>query len=492
MSTTTSTSGTSPSVRIRQNIRTLTGVNDDLFWYARAVEELKTRALDRPTSWWYQAAVHGIPANPAVRAQLGLQVAPVPSAANVKTFWDQCQHQSWYFLPWHRGYLAAFEEIIAATVVQLGGPDGWALPYWNYTDTNDPNARFLPQPFLNQTDPSGGSNPLWVDGRILTAAGQVELNLSTVSLDALTDSIYEGSLSAGTPGFGGIATGFHHGGRLNGGLEATPHNLVHVDVGGWMGNVDAAAADPIFWLHHANVDRLWEVWVNRPGNAGNPTKANWLTGITFNVHGSNNRVISFAPGDMIDTTKVLHGYVYDDISDPLAGVTGPMVVAVSPAPAQGQAVMVAASRPRIPVTLGDDNVVRVTFDAPAHQAALAAATAAARLPQAFLHVENMTGAGTSGSYEVYVKPPGDTRVPILAGAISTFGVAQASQPDSHGGGSGITTVLNITKVVQQLHRERDWNGQDLDVAIRPTRSAELAHSHPDTRLNIGRLSIYYA
>jgi hypothetical protein len=30
---------------------------------------------------------------------------------------------------------------------------------------------------------------------------------------------------------------------------------------GLMGNVPSAAFDPIFWLHHSNIDRLWQNWV---------------------------------------------------------------------------------------------------------------------------------------------------------------------------------------------------------------------------------------
>jgi hypothetical protein len=36
---------------------------------------------------------------------------------------------------------------------------------------------------------------------------------------------------------------------------------------GWMLDPSLAALDPIFWLHHANVDRLWEVWLQRAGPA---------------------------------------------------------------------------------------------------------------------------------------------------------------------------------------------------------------------------------
>src|SRR5207237_349537 len=38
------------------------------------------------------------------------------------------------------------------------------------------------------------------------------------------------------------------------------HGAVHVWVGGEMGRIDWAAYDPIFWAHHANIDRLWARW----------------------------------------------------------------------------------------------------------------------------------------------------------------------------------------------------------------------------------------
>lgn len=38
------------------------------------------------------------------------------------------------------------------------------------------------------------------------------------------------------------------------------HNLVHVLVGGDMVDIATAAFDPIFWLHHCNVDRLMAIY----------------------------------------------------------------------------------------------------------------------------------------------------------------------------------------------------------------------------------------
>jgi tyrosinase len=38
------------------------------------------------------------------------------------------------------------------------------------------------------------------------------------------------------------------------------HDTLHVWVGGTMGQVDWAAYDPLFFAHHANVDRAWRIW----------------------------------------------------------------------------------------------------------------------------------------------------------------------------------------------------------------------------------------
>src|SRR5689334_15310234 len=40
-----------------------------------------------------------------------------------------CPHGNWYFLPWHRAYIASFEAICQ----ELSGKRDFALPYWNWT-----------------------------------------------------------------------------------------------------------------------------------------------------------------------------------------------------------------------------------------------------------------------------------------------------------------------------------------------------------------------
>jgi tyrosinase len=62
------------------------------------------------------------------------------------------------------------------------------------------------------------------------------------------------------------------------------HNNVYLAVGGTMGGA-SSPADPIFFLHHANVDRLWAVWQKahpraKPANASERLQPAPLFGVT--------------------------------------------------------------------------------------------------------------------------------------------------------------------------------------------------------------------
>jgi tyrosinase len=288
---------TAKTARVRKSVFKLGSAGDDLDWYGKAVAVLKTRPLADPTSWRYMAAVHGYPgASSDPFAQPGDKP---PSKADQQKFWNQCQHQTWFFLPWHRGYLACFEEIVAAAVVEAGGPDGWALPYWNYSDPSA-QAKEMPAAFLNQHDKKGNPNPLWLAGRSMASASDA-LPAADVDLGALLHSPFAGTTTGGDPGFGGPKTGFSHFGGTNGRLENVPHNQVHVDVGGLMTDPDTAALDPIFWLHHSNIDRLWEVWTHRDPTFVDPAQKAWLTGRSFQVHDANGKVVKFTASQMLDT-----------------------------------------------------------------------------------------------------------------------------------------------------------------------------------------------
>jgi tyrosinase len=160
---------------------------------------------------------------------------------------NNCQHQGWWFLPWHRMYLRQFEKIIC----QLIDQPQWRLPYWDYTS----GTLEMPEEFLN---PANKKNPLWAQrdssGVSTDDVGpDAQHPIWVADAFASANSIDFGSTSITTPEN-------HAQGGHNGALERM-HNLVHGDVGGTMADPRTAAADPIFWLHHANIDRLNNAWV---------------------------------------------------------------------------------------------------------------------------------------------------------------------------------------------------------------------------------------
>src|SRR3954449_7430958 len=102
--------------RLRQNIYTLYNNNPNhptIVAYRNAVALMKTRPASDPTSWLYQANIHG------TNTPSGSWPAGAP--------WSTCNH-GYHFLSWHRMYLYFFERIVRAA----SGDPNFALPYWDY------------------------------------------------------------------------------------------------------------------------------------------------------------------------------------------------------------------------------------------------------------------------------------------------------------------------------------------------------------------------
>ena len=79
-----------------------------------------------------------------------------------------------------------------------------------------------------------------------------------------------------------------------------------------------AALDPIFWLHHCNIDRLWEVWIQRDKANQNPDDTAWLDAV-FKFHDSTGGTNGdLTPRKVMQTRKAPLLYEYDDTTDPVA------------------------------------------------------------------------------------------------------------------------------------------------------------------------------
>jgi len=519
-----------------------TFTNTDLLWYAIGVRAMQARALDDPASWWFFAAMHGeyvspeftqpdfpgwgsIPGPPAV------PVTPLPSQSVIDRFWNQCQHQSWYFPPWHRGYLLALEAQIRADVIAAGGPDKWALPYWNYFGAG---TQFdIPPAFTQASLPDGTPNPLFVANRfgpfgtgiifIPTPAGiqghpGVVLFAGPVNDNCMTNTRYTG-LNANTPppGFGGPVTGFLHDGGTSGNLEGNPHNLVHVYTGGIVSNSNyglmadpgTAALDPIFYLHHANIDRMWEVWNTSAANT-NPVDPNWLDGPAasgdreFVMPMPGNATWVFTPRQVNRIAPL--DYTYDDLPQPPAipnllstrlsrlGAAGAAAAAGTgrrDARKEGNVELVGANSSalkitgsRMDATVPLDDIVRSKVSASLLRAAETAAP-----DRVYLKLENVRGTRDASVLNVYVNVPEGTapdRHPeMFAGSVGLFGLRRASMRDGRHAGMGLSFVLDISNIIDRLHLDRRLLSDALRVTILPDREVP-----EDAAITVGRISLY--
>lgn len=427
------------AVRVRKSIWSLPQGDPIITWYRRAVFELiNNRPITDPTSWRYMACVHGVPPN----------VNPPPGASK---FWDQCQHQSWFFLSWHRGYITAFEAVIAKTIEDLGGPADWALPYWNYSESLalNPRARLMPPDFFNRTI-NGSPNALW-SRRANVSNGNFNLGSTVVTLAALNFTNFANSTPGVPSGFGGPVTGFTTGGGDNGALENLPHNRIHTRIGGstgFMSDPATAALDPIFWLHHCNIDRLWEVWRNQGSQFQNPNTADWLTNVVFDMHDGNGQPYTYTSRDVLDTTKVLHGYLYDNVPQPPIGIPESVeVVAMAQEPSEPE---LAGATEGGPIALEGD-VTRA--EVPLVKTMKTKSSPESTIPtprRVYLNLENITGTGVPGDFQVYIDMPDDKQDPVLVGILTTFGLERASDPNRAHGGSGINHVFEITDIAGKL------------------------------------------
>jgi len=330
--------------------------------YAQAVKLMMALPPSNPLSWTFQWYTHAVPTNTTKAAALA-SIFPSPSPAKTlaTAMWNTCQGHfaasgEPYFLPWHRMYVCAFEEIIRAV---LHDPK-FTLPYWNYTSAA---AYAVPKEFRMQNDPLWG--PLFRPNRnassnagqpIFTGQGSAS-DLSASPAMAENNYLPVGAVS-----------GFNQ--TLDFGL----HGNVHVFTGNsqGMGQIPWAANDPIFWVHHCNIDRIWASW-NNAGHA-NPATSAWLNK-TFVFAGPDGKGVKWVVKDYTNTKKCDYRY------DRLIGTKLIAAVAESLAPAAVAAPVAVAKSSSGPVALGS-TPVRVNLQAvasPSPAAAPAASPLAARL-----------------------------------------------------------------------------------------------------------------
>ena len=220
-------------------------------------------------------------------------------------------HGSWSFFPWHRSYLYYHERILGSLI----NDPTFALPYWDW----DTAGHAVVPPLYAQATFNGQPNPLFDTVRGATTGSTPTLDeffahyekppidvMARMAQDVDPEDFF------GTPSNNPDSTG--------GNIEFGPHGLVHIWCGEPlfqnpngtpdMGVLQTAARDPLFFLHHCNIDRLWDVYLNMPATPPhtNPTECAWGE-MPWQFYDEQQQWRNITASDVVDTQNSL-GYVY--------------------------------------------------------------------------------------------------------------------------------------------------------------------------------------
>ncbi len=350
-----STSPADNVMKLRKNVKNLTAAekqdyvnailklketpspyNDTLSWYDQFV-------------WWHREAFVCDDMNPQHQ------------------FNEYPAHMGPAFLPWHRAFLLEYEKALS----QVSGKN-IALPYWDWTDDASTAAVFSDDMMGGDGDANDNyalkTGPFRKGNWVLTifddldddpfqwtyivrALGKnpprVELPSKEHINEMMTIDRYDHppyninvnhliSFRNYLEGFRGSREVPCNNGTMDvtdddwtdstdaDGIRSAMHNAVHLWVGGAfkvdtmivMGTMtfNVSPNDPVFFLHHANVDRMWSIWMKKHGQiyepvTGGPTNTN------LNDHMPPYSLIgkTYTPAMMLDSRKNNFYYEVEEI-----------------------------------------------------------------------------------------------------------------------------------------------------------------------------------
>jgi tyrosinase len=230
---------------------------------ARAIPGFRLRGLDQRLSVWDLFVLWHW-------ATMQLTTTPRAAMRNLA-------HGGPVFLPWHRLFLLRLEEQLQR---RTGDPDT-GLPYWDWATDGQLTSALWTDRYLGTARGTVSTGPLaahrvrieerddglWsVPPRPVERAAAVQVATLPRPADvraALASPVYDRApWDTSVTGLRNLAEGWPNGPQL--------HNRVHVWVGGDM-LPGTSPNDPVFFLNHCNVDRIWESWMAVRGRVYVPT-----------------------------------------------------------------------------------------------------------------------------------------------------------------------------------------------------------------------------
>lgn len=422
----------------------------DLKALSVALEKMRKMDCNDPRSWYFQGATHAVPNSFPTGNKLCPSYSGKPS--ELKWGWDTCPHdptKEKHFLIWHRLYVAHFEQIVR----ELSGKADFALPYWDYTDKA---YRTLPAPFIQK------NNALYELGRA------TKLN-SGRAIDKVLDTSLDVSNLMEIKNFF----------TFNQSIDNAPHGAMHVYVGGafkedpyagkniiyqkdnttgLMASVPSAGFDPIFWLHHANIDYLWQKWEQSPN--GQRPALNDLKPYSGQYHfiDAQGKQVSYTVDEAYNAAFNLN-YRYDAFKEKTPSLASQAHKELTTAMSSDKATLWSANFGKVVDTKP------VLFAIPTeHSKRHGELLGSASSERLYLHIQTAFTEEPEQLYNVYVvqaDKPGQ-----LAGVMSFFGAAHhAHHAHSDGHAHGITRDFTFD-VTDELP-----NGESFEIVIEPVTKA---------------------
>jgi len=392
---------------VRRNAFTMAENDPILRGYRRAIVAMRALPTDNPCSWMYQANIHGTTMTP------------------VLTAWNTCHTDPKFFWSWHRMYLYWFERIVR----KYSGMYDWAIPYWDWAN---PAQRQLPPAFRTVGSPLHDPSR---NAAMNNGTGSISTSLGTAVTNAYVFLDYFNAQSG-----------------MNG-----PHGSVHGAVSGNMCCVISAAQDPIFWAHHSNVDRQWNLWIAQGGGRSNPLGDAAWRNTTYTFFDECCRQVRMTSCEVLRAAKQLsYGYEGEpaQVEQYCPRIWDPRIFEIN-----------VIARIRKPFRLSKVPVNSPLFPEGADRAAMAARLLeVAKAPErtAVLQLKGVEADAEPGaSWEVYVGPPGlkpDPRGPHFVGVLGLFAAGVKTRRDHYHpaefvypidkavGASGDPTKLQVTFV----------------------------------------------
>ncbi|KAJ0168435.1 Tyrosinase [Colletotrichum tanaceti] len=202
--------------------------------------------------------------------------AQAPSKTNYagsKTRWDELQvahiaqvqfiHGVGAFLPWHRWYMTVHENLLRQECGYTG-----PIPYWN--EQEDQAAGPLTAASIWGTDPTASfgtgltlEDGCVADGPFAGLTYNVNIQLERGAEQCLAYDFKEAQFDKVSQDIVDACYALTTYDDFNTCLGGTPHTSGHYAIGGTMDDVSLSPADPLFFMHHTNLDRLWWEWQSK-------------------------------------------------------------------------------------------------------------------------------------------------------------------------------------------------------------------------------------